>query len=1218
MEFIEMKLFVTSLAVFFTLFASAFTVAANDIDIMDLSRRGIKVVSFSGKHMLNTRSLGKYYIAVYGIPSTIDENKFTNDLNGWDTYKNETGTSGEYQYLGYTLNEQPITNDRWFSSAELIGTVFNPNYDLAIWQNITDYQGRAVYPKSEWDIKLVNSPSDVNYIINAPFFDSDHVTRGETPTGETLKTLLPNNQWMTKSYLVTEPTQFEDGVVYLRYTKNGRQDYNTIQIPALPRVDCLMTATSDTKAIERGKTKDVVITIDTSKSYAMMYHEKHPEEIDGREYWAQAGTISSATSGVKSEQGVYRITVPNVSPNTSIHVKATVSSESVRSMHQPHTDTREAVIFVGETVAPPGPAISPAVGTTTDASATGILRAHPRDAERFDVSKGIPATEMLYAQVDGRNYLIRQEFNRVSGTIPYTVTVAHPDAVSGDPTTTTHTIHRSYSYWEISRLEVYALESATLQSKALPEGSLRMTPSLAYRAPEVSVYHRVDDLLTHHVSTGSRDRSVSLSSSDPSAIQAAAQGAVSTLSVRNDKLIIDGKTVLSDAPSLGSGPSPDPAVPGMLSRDALFQPNLMIPETLVNGTYPSTGTIRYARMPGSSVNAGAQSIIEVPVQDANAVVVHTPVVMTADFVSDDAHNQNVQPLASDGSIVLGRPFVVRVSDTGAHMSQPGYGHRDYGSYVEKRQIRLSFDAYHGALYTGRFLQAGVWHDLDLLSSTSSPALTFGSGDSSGDSSGGNTGGGSGGIPGGGTAGVRGAGVLYELKAPVWAQLGTHTIEVRTLAVNDAYSGSRVREVDARKSAHRLALNGGLPRHSVQPGGGASGETLTGSLIAGQSSNLDMAHHAVSVTIPVSITGRLYDFRITDITDPMWETFFRVGKGSSLPTGKALDTGSRNINGDADSNRKYLLPVLPGKNDVQGYQDRAVKLGYSVQFEVKSVGPFFEEQDVIRIHPAFYHLDKNGQNRQSVDLYYSLPDKPLIRVGSEEDTLIRKGGISLKWRSLQQSELLSTGSTLWELQGDTAGIGKGGFAEAFSRQAQAGSDMFRTWRVLMGQTTRLFRGPVASAGGVVSLPSTVDPALAHASMQRWFGEWSLPPDTLIVPAGTDLSALGRLTPQHPVFLKEGYLVANFRNMELIRRGDYQNPLLLYGGRAGAVDSVSGGNRSQNVDDFSTLPAAAVDQGNGWLLEGYSVRQGMWDLREGDAVLFYANRRSTDDLMGLGTH
>jgi hypothetical protein len=197
------------------------------------------------------------------------------------TINNESDVQGEYQFIGYNAYGALISNDRWFNTADNIGKIFDKEYSGVEWHALSEFLGGIPPDTTLWASLSQFDYSLYNYIINAPFFDSDHVTRGEVPTGETLATLLPDGQWMTKSYLVTTPTQFEDGVVYLEYTKNGRRDYNTIQIPALPRVDCHMTATSDVTAIEAGSTRDVVVTIDTSGSYALLFHEKHPKTFPG-------------------------------------------------------------------------------------------------------------------------------------------------------------------------------------------------------------------------------------------------------------------------------------------------------------------------------------------------------------------------------------------------------------------------------------------------------------------------------------------------------------------------------------------------------------------------------------------------------------------------------------------------------------------------------------------------------------------------------------------------------------------------------------------------------------------------------------------------------------------------------------------------------------------------------------------------------------------------
>jgi hypothetical protein len=1207
----------------------------------------VKSTSNQSAFSLNEHALYKYYMAAYGDPSLIPGNRFMPDPSAWMTRTNDSPEKGEYQYLGHSYENILVTNDRWFSTPGHLGTQFQPDYAGVQWNNVSDVQGDPVNASEKWADLLANHAELYSYVMSAPFFDSDHPTRGESPTGFSIASLLPGDQATTKSYLLSIPSQYEDGAVYLRYTLGGISNYNTIQIPALPRVECVMTAASDVSAIERGKTRDVVVTIDTRGSYALVYHEQMKSEISRRTYWAKAAAIAGTDAGTAAVQDVYRITVPDVSPNSTIRVRTSVYSRKVAEMGQPAEDTESADLFIGEIIPPQADPSAGTAGTITgtvmEAGAYAALRADDREGEKFDVAKGIPSTETLYAQVGGREYLIRQSFHEVTGTVSYIVTVRHPaepfptDPVLQAPVpldslpayaTTDVRVARSYSFWEISALEVYAPESATLRNDTLPGGLLTLlpsmsasaqsgsqalqTPTIPYDLPTVDFIHQADDLLTYHLQIGSISRSAGSASWDAASIQAAAQSAVSAIPVRNDRLQINGKTILSGVVAQGAGMRPDPAVPGLLSRDAFYMPGLLIPENVLNGVYPTTGTIVYARLADSVINGGMRASIRLPIPGVNPVVVHTPVVLAAGLVSDDAHNQDPRADSGKGSVVLGRPFVIHLSNSGSHLGIPGYGERDYSKYVADREVRLSFDTYSGNLYSGRFLQAGIWHSL-------------------------------------GELGVTGTGTLLELKIPTWVQPGNHLVEIRTRSVNDASNGSRMTVSMAGMTASRQSVPG-----SPQ---------LTGRLESGFGANLQQEISAVSVSIPLNVVGRIYDFQVTDVEDPMWETFFRTSKGNAASTGKRFSVGNRNINGDPAIGITSILPVMPGKNTQPGFQDRAVKLGYGILFEIKTIGDFHDGNDIIRISPAFAFVDRNGKNRTDVDLYYSVPGSPLVKAGSPEDTTAWSGRINLSYRGLMETEWTDTGKSLWNLKGGIAGyVSESVFAAAFLHRAQKGIDMFRTWRILMGEPVRTFRGPVfssanhpftkpvnagnsaivADAGAnspgpgdsvASSWSAAADETLAFASMQKWYGEYRLPPDTLIVPKGTDLSRFAHITPQDPVFLKDGYLLVNFRDMEVVNNGDDSHPALRYSGRDNDPSPAGNPPFIEGADTILT------DKGNGWFLEGYKTNQAYqsvnktqstqtaqaaqaaqatWDLREGDAVAFYANRRSTDDVAGLGTH
>ena len=81
-------------------------------------------------------------------------------------------------------------------------------------------------------------------------------------------------------------------------------------------------------------------------------------------------------------------------------------------------------------------------------------------------------------------------------------------------------------------------------------------------------------------------------------------------------------------------------------------------------------------------------------------------------------------------------------------------------------------------------------------------------------------------------------------------------------------------------------------------------------------NLDYHNTVAETSMRVEVSGRIYDFAVTDITDISWEMFFRKAPGSPEHTGKVFYTGPNNINGDLDRRKNYFMPIMPWKNDVK--------------------------------------------------------------------------------------------------------------------------------------------------------------------------------------------------------------------------------------------------------------------------------------------------------------
>ncbi len=355
-------------------------------------------------------------------------------------------------------------------------------------------------------------------------------------------------------------------------------------------------------------------------------------------------------------------------------------------------------------------------------------------------------------------------------------------------------------------------------------------------------------------------------------------------------------------------------------------------------------------------------------------------------------------------------------------------------------------------------------------------------------------------------------------------------------------------------------------------------------------NLEVANHVATQVVPVEVIGRLYDFRITDIADYNWETVFRTQKDSAAPTGNAYWVGTKGIDGAARGNQPpFVLPVRQGSHPEAGKKNVAVKTGYHFKFDVKTKGNMFGSGDGIRITPTFYFVDSKGKNRQEVDLYYNSGKKKFIRIGSSDDAERRNITLDARLRNVPQQELINTANSLWSLNGGS------GTKQAYINQYL--KDVNKPTYV-GGYDIMLLPPQLRTFLGSMNVPSGVDAARANASVQKWYGEYSLPAAPYVVPKGFNLAEYGRtnrLDDSSPIFLKDGFIIVNF-NIETIRNRDLNNPHLQY--IYGPLD-------------------------NQWQMEGfqrsftdpYGVT---FQLKDGDIVFYHANLSSYDDFGTGGTH
>ncbi|WP_334077269.1 DUF5704 domain-containing protein [Paenibacillus sanfengchensis] len=362
-------------------------------------------------------------------------------------------------------------------------------------------------------------------------------------------------------------------------------------------------------------------------------------------------------------------------------------------------------------------------------------------------------------------------------------------------------------------------------------------------------------------------------------------------------------------------------------------------------------------------------------------------------------------------------------------------------------------------------------------------------------------------------------------------------------------------------------------------------------------NLDLNHHVAYDTVPVDVIGRVYDLRVTDIADYNWETVFRASPGAAAPTGAAYWVGLNGIDGGKRGNlAPFTLPIRPGSHPL--YRNAVVKTGYHFKFDLKTKGNMFGLRDSIRITPSFYFVGAQDGSRIPVDLYYHAGQRSYVKIGSAGDRVQRYVILNDRLRHVPAEELIDT--ALYKYDHDysfdqIAGISRSQYVQIYMQKiARQKSPVGRFSLLQLNSRIRTLIGPKRG------IPAGVDPARANASVQKWYGEYSLPADVYAVKAGTNVAEFGRthngLTDRSPIFLRNGYIVVNF-NVETVRNEENGRPHLQY------------------------IHAPLMNQ---WFdMEGFGRQETdsygrRFSFMDGDVVFYEADRSSRDDFRSLVTH
>lgn len=353
--------------------------------------------------------------------------------------------------------------------------------------------------------------------------------------------------------------------------------------------------------------------------------------------------------------------------------------------------------------------------------------------EVYDVEKAIPTSENLYVSVKVYNYILKYAFDEVTDIATSKVTFIQPYICNGEEkkVTTDYEVPVSAKYYKLKYLEVYKADTAEIVNKVLPGEKVTLTtskdtaPTIIYEAPDTYISYNkelvkeitlpqleVADMKYVKTVVGSYDY--------------AKFEAVSAAQVRNDKLIIDGQIITTSEWKENVTEKPNRITPSIMDDTTLYKNGYTIDKTILNGTYESDGSVTYKKI--KSINGKSSNTIVQNVKP-NSVVIHTPVVNNTVLDNSVAilSNQKIGTLAKNASgitakaLVLDEEFTIKISNSGMHINEKGYGNRVYNinqginknSYAKLKQIKFPFDVYIIKGSNKELIKANTWYTLTL-------------------------------------------------------------------------------------------------------------------------------------------------------------------------------------------------------------------------------------------------------------------------------------------------------------------------------------------------------------------------------------------------------------------------------------------------------------------------------------------------------------------------
>lgn len=215
------------------------------------------------------------------------------------------------------------------------------------------------------------------------------------------------------------------------------------------------------------------------------------------------------------------------------------------------------------------------------------------------------------------------------------------------------------------------------------------------------------------------------------------------------------------------------------------------------------------------------------------------------------------------------------------------------------------------------------------------------------------------------------------------------------------------------------------------------------------------------------------------------------------------------------NANATLPIYPKTGKVKSRLD-GVRLGFPVDFLIQTNAGLFQRNDMIKVVPYYYFVDKNGKKTE-VDLYYASNSK--LQKINVENTVIEQRARLKDWSALIGEERFHSTAKVLVSQKRSNGLDFEGYQKALlgERYIPLGDNS----ELMIGERLKVYHG--IDLAKEITKPKEVAQEEIEKSKQSWYLRFFLPNETYVVPKGTDFKKLVGVRLNETPFLHNGFIL-----------------------------------------------------------------------------------------------